>query len=148
MTTSTRLARARHAVKLAETEFNARKRREWEDLSARLRMEVEDAVIELRDAGVSIREIGEQYGTKDRATIYRILNKRAAQTAVTTSPETVTVTKEDDVYTLTVGDETVSFEWDDEFHNVLMFLDFDPSSALVAELRKENNAYAAQIEAI
>jgi len=136
---------ARMAIVTARKTFEEVKEREWDELSARLRIALEDAVFAAKDAGQSIAAIARDYGTTDRGTIYRILARRAD----TAEPSAANVTRNGDIYSITVGNETVQFSWDEEFHYAWMFHGtFNPDSALVEELRKENNAYTAQIEAI
>lgn len=139
---------ARMAIVTARKTFEEAKEREWDELSARLRIALEDAVFAAKDAGQSIAAIARDYGTTDRGTIYRILARRAD----TVNEKAVGVWREPtnaNIINIRVGDETVQFSWDGEFHCAWMFHgNFNPDSALVAELRKENNAYAAQIEAI
>ena len=138
---------ARMAIVTARKTFDDAKEREWEELSARLRIALEDAVYSAKDSGMSVAAIAREYGTQDRGTIYRILARRADATE--NAATAANVTRNGDFYSVTVGNETVLVEWDFDYHAVLMFHgDFNPNSPLVAELRKENNAYAAQIEAI
>lgn len=134
------------AIMTARKTFDEAKEREWGELSARLRIALEDAVFQAKDAGTSVAAIARDYGTTDRGTIYRILARRAETVS---EGNAANVTRSGDFYSITVGNETVLVEWDFDYHAALMFHgNFNPDSALVAELRKENNAYAAQIEAI
>ena len=139
---------ARMAIVTARKTFDDAKEREWEELSARLRIALEDAVYSAKDSGMSVAAIAREYGTQDRGTIYRILARRADATENAATAANVEHV-DNDQYRITVGNERVEFSWDFDYHAVLMFHgNFNPNSPLVAELRKENNAYAAQIEAI
>lgn len=70
---------ARTALKAADLEFRERKAREWDALSSRLRIALEDAVYAAKDAGASVSKIAAAYGTSDRRTILNILDKKPVQ---------------------------------------------------------------------
>lgn len=73
---SDRIARAREAEKMLRLRFEAEKQTEWLEVSSQARHEVESAVWEAYQAGTPVTQIAVQYGTKNRGTIYEIINKR------------------------------------------------------------------------
>lgn len=70
------VTKARLAEKELRYKFEAEKEKEWAQVSARARVEVEDAVWEARRSGEKVSAIAAAYGTKDRRTIYDILKRR------------------------------------------------------------------------
>lgn len=83
------IAKAKERLNNLRLGFNARKEAEWQEVSALARLNLYQAIWNARDAGVTVAEIGRQYGTKDRKTIYEILNKRAELSTI--EPQTTTV---------------------------------------------------------
>lgn len=73
---SERIAKAREAEKMLRLRFEAEKQAEWLEVSSQARHEVESAVWEAYQAGTPVTQIAVHYGTKNRGTIYEIINKR------------------------------------------------------------------------
>lgn len=143
------LQAARKALATFNVEFTARMERERERQSSALRRAVDEEVWALHDAKWSISKICREYGTKDFRTVKAILDRRVVVTLDAADSEAQITRDGDHLYSITVGDETVEFEWDEESHAAVFFFGkFNANSELVKELRRENNVYAAQIEAI
>lgn len=71
--------KARADLLTLKAEFEARKAREWEDVQARARIALEDAVWNARHVeGRSVYEIAQMYGTTNRNTIYDLLRSAEA----------------------------------------------------------------------
>jgi hypothetical protein len=118
--------------------------------SAVLNDKIDTEVWRLRDSGISIAKIGNLYGSKNYGTIKEILDRRPTNEEKAEENAKAVVTRiADGRYIVSLNGEDVDVEWDFDYHAALMFHGtFDSYSPLVIELRKENNAYAAQIEAI
>lgn len=76
------ITKARLFEKTLRFEFEREKEIEWAVRSAGARTAIEQAIWAARDAGVPVTKIAEEYGTKDRGTIYDILNKKATLVSV------------------------------------------------------------------
>jgi len=83
------ITKARLFEKTLRFEFEREKEIEWAARSASARTAIEQAIWAARDAGVPVTKIAEEYGTKDRGTIYDILNKKATLVNVTSEIESM-----------------------------------------------------------
>lgn len=132
--------------------LKADSQRKWELQFAResavLDDQIRKEVWRLRfEEGMSIRAIGELYGTKNWGTINAILQERPVSIG---QPEgKADITYDGETFTITKDHEKVRFTWDDGYP---IFITTDPffntTGDLATELRKANNAYEAQIRAI
>ena len=78
------IASARSAERELRYRFETEKEAEWQRVSLEARLAVENAVMVARNSGVPVSKIAQAYGTKRRATIYDIINRREKTTELLT----------------------------------------------------------------
>ena len=152
-----RIEDARARLWGAKAEFEARKKREWEQLKASLEADTYQAVWEARKAGLIIEDIKHAYGVSNSSVIYAVLRKQP-QTVTPTpqvmAPYTVTSTDTRNQYQVTDGTHTV-FVWggDDAVapYKYARALDTDSATALGWPMSKDPThpawAYVRELEA-
>lgn len=140
--------KARQAIDDARRQFEERMAVEWARESTRVQDRFYRVLLDWSDK-VSVSELCRMYGTKDRATVYRLIDE-AKDALGTAAPSSMNViaSREDDVYTVEALGNKVRFTLDEDDFPTFITDDpfYVPGSELTRELLEGNSELMIRIK--
>lgn len=136
---------ARIAEKMFKLMFDTNTERRWQTESANYRSAVDHAVWAMRKAGVSVSKIAQEYGTKDRGTIYDIINRMETfVSTVTPAGDTswLRLVSNPEAKAKAVAAGNISDEWPCWTATVQSWDDFRRPEALSALAKTDSDHYS------